>query len=337
MRAAKRLGKLTTSRITAVTKDHGVNAKIVAAGTIPWRIKAGRLEVLMIHRPEFDDWSWPKGRLGANETLPETAWRETKEEVGLDLSLGIPLGVIRYRTPHGNNRKEVWYWAARVTDQKARPDSQEVDELRWVSIAAAREMLSKPMDHKPLDALVDAYESFHLATSPFIVLRQAKATPAESWTRDEIDRPLADSGYTQAKAVARLLRAWKPGRIMTSKYTRSLETIAPYVKKYGATVRTKKWLNKSTSDQTHVLSRRLRQEVKRPDATLVCSQPAVVKHILREIKSWVQEDAGILRPKAVMNKKQANLSPGSILVAHRAKHLGGKIVSIERYDSLTKQ
>src|SRR5699024_10255270 len=127
---------------------------------------------------------------------------------------------------------------------KARPDSKEVDQVRWANAETARRLLTKEQDQEPLDVLVEAFEAQQLSTVPFIVLRQAKATPAESWTKDEIDRPLAGSGYVQAQAVARLLRAWKPQRILTSRYTRSLETIAPYVKKHGATVRTKKWLDK---------------------------------------------------------------------------------------------
>ena len=336
MRAAKRLGRLTTTRATAITAEQGVNAKILAAGTIPWRIKSGTLQVLLIHRPEYDDWSWPKGRLGANETLPETAWRETKEEVGLDLPLGIPLGIIRYKTPQGNNRKEVWYWAARVMDQKARPDNKEIDDVRWVNVDRARQLLSKQLDQKPLDVLETTFDAHQLATVPFVVVRQAKATPAESWTRDEIDRPLADSGYQQAKAVARLLRAWKPTRVVTSKYTRSLETIAPYVKKYGGAVRTKKWLNKTADGPNKFLARRLRQEFKRPESIMMCSQPAVVKQILKELKAWIREEKAVLSPKSVTRKKQFKLAPGSILVVHRAQHRAGQIVSVERYEPLVK-
>src|SRR5690625_5292801 len=164
MRAAKRLGKLTTTRATANSAEHGVNAKILAAGTIPWRIKSGQLEVLLIHRPEFDDWSWPKGRLGPGETLPETAWRETKEEVGLDLPLGIPLGVISYKDPNGKNRKEVWYWAARVIDKKPVPDRNEVDQTRWVTVEQARERLNKQVDQVPRDQLAKADREQQVAT-----------------------------------------------------------------------------------------------------------------------------------------------------------------------------
>lgn len=337
MRPAKRIGKLTVSRATDITIDHGANAKILAAGTIPWRIKSGQLQVLLIHRPAFDDWSWPKGRLGKQETLPETAWRETKEEVGLRLSLGIPLGVIRYKSAGAKNRKEVWYWAARVTDQKPVCDGKEVDLTRWATIDEARELLTKAVDQEPLDVLYRAYQARQLATSPFIVLRQAKPVPAESWTQDEVDRPLADSGYTQAKAVARLLRAWRPTRIITSKYTRSLETIAPYAKKYGGTLRTKKWLNiKTATAYPRFLARRLGQEFKRHEPILICSQPAVTKRILRDIKGRVRQSDTLISPKQVATKKKANLSPGSIMVVHRAKHLQGRIVSIERYDPLVE-
>ncbi|HIW46036.1 MAG TPA: NUDIX hydrolase [Candidatus Yaniella excrementigallinarum] len=334
MRAAKRIGKITTTRATAATIDEGSNAKIVAAGTIPWRIKSGELQVLLIHRPKYDDWSWPKGRLDPKETLPETAWRETREEVGLQVTLGIPLGVVRYNTPNTNKPKEVWYWAARVLEQKPQPDADEVDETRWVTVPQARALLSRPLDHSPLDMLCDAFDAKQLATIPFIVLRQAKAIPAESWTQDEVDRPLADSGYTQAKAVARLLRGWKPTRIVTSKYTRSLETIAPYVKKYGGTVRSKKWLNiKAAKDHPSHLAKRLNQEFKRHDPIIVCSQPSVTKRILKELKSWVRRDNyAVVNPKHVYTKKKANLAPGSILVIQRATHLADKIVSVERYE-----
>src|SRR5690625_1265782 len=337
MRAAKRIGKLTSTRTTALTTEQGTNAKILAAGTIPWRIKSGQLQVLLIHRPDYNDWSWPKGRLDANETLPETAWRETKEEVGLNLSLGIPLGVTRYKTAEGNKRKEVWYWAARVVDQKPSPDSKEVDQTRWATVEQAQRLLSKEADQQPLDRLATAYEAKQLATIPFIVLRQAKPIPSEAWTKDEVDRPLADSGYTQAKAVARLLRAWQPTRILSSKYKRSLETIAPYVKKHGGSVRTKRWLNvKTATAHPNYLVRRLAQELRRLEPTILCSQPSVIKSILSEIRCLIRNDDSLMNAKTLTARKKSNLSPGSILVVHRAKHRAGKIVSAERYEPLIK-
>src|SRR5690625_3270411 len=116
MRAAKRIGKITTTRATAATIDEGSNAKIVAAGTIPWRIKSGELLVLLIHRPKYDDWSWPKGRLDPKETLPETAWRDAREEVGLRDTVGIPLGVDRNHTHTTSSRHAAWDRADQVPE-----------------------------------------------------------------------------------------------------------------------------------------------------------------------------------------------------------------------------
>ena len=224
-----------------------------------------------------------------------------------------------------------------VSTTKAIVDGTEVDDTRWATVEQARQLLSKSVDHKPLDMLAQAYDDKQLATIPFIVLRQAKPIPAESWTKDEVDRPLAESGYTQAKAVARLLRAWKPTRVVTSKYTRSLETIAPYVKKHGGSVRTKRWLNINTaSGHPKHMARRLHQELKRLEPSMICSQPSVIKRVLKEIKALVKDDETLISAKVITSGKKSNLASGAILVVHRAKHQGGRIVAIERYDPLVK-
>ena len=93
-----------------------------AAGAIIWRITAGELEVLMIHRDRYDDWSWPKGKIDAGETMPECAVREVFEEVGLDIELGIPLPAMTYMV--GAGPKVVYYWAAKAPDHQGSPGRQ---------------------------------------------------------------------------------------------------------------------------------------------------------------------------------------------------------------------
>ena len=89
-----------------------------AAGALIWRVNGGELEVLMIHRDRYDDWSWPKGKLDAGETMPECAAREVFEEVGLDIHLGIPLPAMSY--PVASGAKVVYYWAAKAPGHRAR-------------------------------------------------------------------------------------------------------------------------------------------------------------------------------------------------------------------------
>ena len=80
--------------------DHpGEEVAVTAAGAIPWRLNSAnkdQLEVLLIHRPRYDDWSWPKGKIDPGETIPECAVREVEEEIGLTAPLGIPLPPIHY-------------------------------------------------------------------------------------------------------------------------------------------------------------------------------------------------------------------------------------------------
>ena len=108
----------------------GSDASVYAAGALCWRVKKKKLEVLLIHRQRYDDWSWPKGKLDRGETLPECAVREVYEEVGLPITLGIPLPSIRYAVKPG--LKEVHYWASSADDMPAIADGKEVDAVALV-------------------------------------------------------------------------------------------------------------------------------------------------------------------------------------------------------------
>jgi 8-oxo-dGTP diphosphatase len=105
--------------------------------------------VLLVHRPKYDDWSFPKGKLEEGETWEEAALREVEEETGLACTLGEELGRTHYLVLRGP--KEVRYFRMSC-DGEARPQN-EVDELRWASLDEARSLLTHERDRTLLDRL----------------------------------------------------------------------------------------------------------------------------------------------------------------------------------------
>ena len=91
---------------------------VLAAGALVWREHEGQLEVLAVHRPRYNDWSWPKGKLDPGETMPACAVREVAEETRVTVDLGIPLPAIGYLSV-GGKIKVVRYWAAQETSPDA--------------------------------------------------------------------------------------------------------------------------------------------------------------------------------------------------------------------------
>ncbi|WP_315973791.1 NUDIX hydrolase [Glutamicibacter sp. M10] len=215
--------------------------EIIAAGAIPWRILDGKLQVLLIHRPKYDDWSWPKGKLDPGESIAECAIREVREEIGLRIALGIPLSATAYSVK--NKSKVVYYWAAKTDPLTViQPDGGECDETKWMSVKKAREMLTNPTDAQPLEDLAKAHKNETLNAQPVLIVRHAKAKPRGNWTKEEGERPLAATGRRQAQAVSRMLEAWQPAFIATSPWVRCVQTLAPYAALHAMKMRNVKAL-----------------------------------------------------------------------------------------------
>ncbi len=127
---------------------------IQAAGGAVWRREGDRLEVLLIHRPRYDDWSLPKGKLNDDEDHTAAALREVKEETGLRCLLGPALPTTSHRDRHGRP-KVVRYWAMSAIDGRFAPN-KEVDAVRWMSTAEALLMLTYTRDRAVVEALVNS-------------------------------------------------------------------------------------------------------------------------------------------------------------------------------------
>lgn len=125
-----------------------------AAGGIVCRdIEDGTREVLLVHRPKYDDWTLPKGKVDPGERDEETALREVLEETGVECRLGVEAGTTRYRDSQDRD-KVVHYW---LMEPKEIPDefvpNHEVDAVRWCSVDEARAALSYAHDRKLLKAI----------------------------------------------------------------------------------------------------------------------------------------------------------------------------------------
>lgn len=320
---------MSSDALVADQTDHpGEAVAVTAAGAIPWRLNSAtkdRLEVLLIHRPRYDDWSWPKGKLDPGETVPECASREVAEEIGLNAPLGIPLPPIHYHVPAG--LKVVHYWAVEVDGPAVIPDGKEVDSVMWCSPEKAARLLSNPSDVTPLEHLVAAYERGELATWPLLVVRHAKAKPRSSWTKAEGDRPLAATGMRQAQSVGRLLQAWKPARIVTSPWLRCVATIAPYAKAADAKVK----LNESLTEHRHGRHPHKTAAVvealfdkQRP--VILCTHRPALPTVLKQLEKHMGARLRDLLPSA-----DPFLAPGEILVCHVALGNKNKVVALERF------
>jgi 8-oxo-(d)GTP phosphatase len=300
---------------------------VSAAGVLGWRARRGLLEVLIIHRPRYDDWSWPKGKLDAGETYPECAVREVQEEVNTTVQLGIPLPAIRY--PVASGLKEVHYWAARMEKDTPRPDGVEVDGIRWCTPAEAAKLLTNPSDQEPLEALVDAHRRGELETYPFVVVRHAKARPRSSWARPEGERPLAATGQRQALAVCRLLGAWKPKRIVSSPWTRCMQTITPFARLHGMRIRT---VDAITEHSAHRNPKKARAAIKslldKKKSTAVCTHRPVLPQVIKVLGAHASDELAAQLPS-----KDPYLKPGAVIVCQVSVKYPGRIVSVEHYDA----
>jgi len=208
--------------------------EIQAAGAVLWRARAGGTETALVHRPRYDDWSFPKGKSLPGEHVLLTAVREVEEETGVRPALGRRLNSLSYLVD--GQPKRVEYWAARpVSGERFTPDS-EVDALAWLPLAAARERLSYPRDV----TVLDTFTAGPVDTAPVILLRHAAAVAKKVWRKDghadDLSRPLSGQGRAQAATLAELLSSFAPARVISSAAERCLASVTPYAERAGVPV-----------------------------------------------------------------------------------------------------
>lgn len=223
---------------------------VLAAGALVWRLKNDKLQVLVVHRPRYDDWSFPKGKAEPGESMVLTAIREVAEETGRQIVLGRYLGKARRRLVSGR-KKRTLYWAAQVLPEAGpgeglraavKPASKrEINKVRWWKVEKAARKLTHADDKRLLARLVDWYESGQLQVHSLVLVRHAKAVSRATWgygINSEITRPLVmGRGQAQARDVAALLSAYGVGELVSSPWRRCVDTLAPYAHGCGLDLR----------------------------------------------------------------------------------------------------
>jgi 8-oxo-dGTP diphosphatase len=306
---------------------------VYAAGAVLWRIENSQLKVALVHRGRYNDWSWAKGKVDPGETLPVTAVREIREETGLKVKLGVPLGIQRYLLPN-KNLKEVHYWAAKVSDKSLAESNfeanEEVSEVVWLSVSAAYKKLSYSHDHEQLDQLVALHKKGHLDTVPLVILRHAKARSRATWKDGEASRPLLTEGNAQAEALPKLLKAFGAKLVFSSPWTRCLSTIAPYAQRTKVKVKTRpeftEAANAKKPEQTKVA---LETIVALGKPAVVCTHRPVLPTIIETLEKRTSDAIKIKLHLA------AALKPGSFTVVHLNKKQ--VIVDVENHSPLVRK
>ncbi|NTV39328.1 MAG: NUDIX hydrolase [Demequinaceae bacterium] len=310
---------------------------VLAAGALVWREREGQLEVLAVHRPRYDDWSWPKGKLDPGETMPACAVREVAEETRVTVDLGIPLPTLRYPIA-GGKIKVVRYWAAQETAPDAPAASarepvkaatkHEIDEIAWLTIDQARERITFHDDLRPLERLVEEHEAGRLRTRVFIVARHARAQRRKAWLGADERRPLTSGGAARALQLKDLFAAFGTVRIVSSAAVRCVQTVLPYAQAAGLPVRG----YESLTEESHR---------KHPDATAATYASLLGKRRSRVVcvhRPTLPVMVALLRARitgktrGALPRTMPFLPAGGVLVAHVIDHEGHpRIVAVETH------
>lgn len=306
---------------------------VYAAGAVLWRTIGDDIHVLVIHRTEHKDISLPKGKVDPGETLPQTAVREIREETGIKVSLGVPVGITDYFMPNGK-QKIVHYWAAEVTPKAIQKSkfvpNDEVAALEWLPLATARGELSYEPDKEILDNFAALVKEGITQTFAVVVLRHGKATSPSEWRGADATRPLTERGLTQAHGIVRTIAAWKPKKFISSTAVRCKETITPTAKAMGKEV---KFTSKISQDAFESGQADVRDVVgnivRKRKSTVVCTHGPVAPAVIRELALAT----GTPRTSAL--DEAGMLDTASFSVVHlSATHPSSGIIAVETHESL---
>jgi 8-oxo-dGTP pyrophosphatase MutT (NUDIX family) len=268
---------------------------VLAAGGAVWRTRAdGVLETVVVHRPKYDDWSLPKGKLDPDEHALSAAVREVGEEAGLTVVAGRRSVRAQYAIDEG--QKQVDYWLMQAVGGEFEPNS-EVDEVRWLPLREAAGLVSHDHDRA---VLADLARDDVPRAATLLLVRHASAGDKHDWDGPDELRPLDAKGRRQAQRLAEVLPLFAPTAILSAERTRCRQTVQPLADRLGLDVLPVRELGE---EQFHddpqaglAVVERLLAPRNRPGVTVVSSQGGAIPSVLMALGVRWQGLSGALWP-----------------------------------------
>ncbi len=296
-----------------------VSKAVLAAGAVLWRSNGDSAapEVAVIHRPRYDDWSLPKGKVDPGETEPVTAVREVHEETGYTSRLGRRLAAVSYPVEQG--MKKVRFWAARSIDGDFTPNA-EVDELMWLPVPAALKRLGYPHDRKVLRR----FTKKPVDTQTVLIVRHGTAGSKSRYKGDDKQRPLDKHGRAQAESLVGQLLAFGATEVHAADRLRCHQTAEPLAEELGVTIQNEPALTEEAYSDDRKRARQRVLEIAAGGGTpVICTQGKVIPDL---IAWWCERDG--VRPDKSRNRKGStwvlSLSDGRLVAAD---HIGSPLAA----------
>jgi 8-oxo-dGTP pyrophosphatase MutT (NUDIX family)/phosphohistidine phosphatase SixA len=304
---------------------------LLAAGTVCWSEHQGKIRVLIIKPRSRSEHGFPKGKVDPGESLQEAAVRETREEAGLEVTLGAGLGTAEYTLPAGRD-KIVRYWSAEVTDEATKrttfSPNEEIATAEWLPLKAARAKLSHHRDRDVLDRFTARVDAGRHRTFAIVALRHGKTVPGSAWNGPDSTRPLEQAGLEQARASARAIAPYRPTKLISSTAARCVSTIEPLAVLTGLDVKATARISQDAHEEgTAQVARVVERRIKRGTTAVLCSHGPVLPDILAEIARVAGDATGSGLRQA------ASLNVGAFAVVHvSTAQQTDRVVDVESHD-----
>ena len=271
--------------------ESGDTMLIRSAGGVVWRFAErapDQLEVVLVHRPRYDDWSLPKGKLDPDEHPIVAAAREVEEEAGVVAVPQARLPTAQYLTAEPGVEKLVEYWSMGTRSARPRPADHELDGVVWLPTAEAVRRLTYAHDRSVLHAFTELAP----VTSVVALVRHGRAGSRQHWAGPDAARPLDAKGERQAGQLAAILATLHPDRIHSASPDRCVTTVQPLAERLGLEVRVDKRFDEVADERAGAAAlRRLSTECA---AAVVCSQGGMIEAMIAELTG---RDMALLRTR----------------------------------------